>query len=68
MAQLTKPPQGEALFLILSCTAFYTSPVASVAFCLGLQAATLILKSECESLRSRKDTLLFLAIYSLRSL
>lgn len=39
-----------------------------VAFCLGLQATTLILKSECESLRSRKDTLHFLPVCSLRSL
>lgn len=45
MAQLTKPPQQEALFLILICTLFYTSPVASVTSCLVLQAAALTLKS-----------------------
>lgn len=56
VVQVTNPPQLEALFLFLVCTAFYAS-AASVTFCLMLQAATLTLKPKCEILRSRKDTL-----------
>lgn len=38
MTQLTKPPQKEALSLVIICTVFYTCLMASVTSCLVLQA------------------------------